>query len=710
MAQFLKLKDTTQYLQTMAEKDKFKTSSKAVSLKFDITNSIYDEISRIVKEQNVEDIYAKVDMTQAPVPVSFDFKLLRLHVENFRSIEEMTLDFSETNSVTFFSGDNGHGKSSIISALIVGLVGDRLMSRHNRRIDADGNTKPCQIRVDLRYNNKLYFITRGSGFTKFAIDTEDNYQSRASKKELEAFIVSELPFLKYISWFDVRDDKHFFDAIDRTSLIKTCFNLEIFDYLFKFAEKEYNERSNKKSNLESDIQVQTKLIESLQQTIMETQQKVTGSAGSSNRSKEELQGMLQTVDSMYRQVMDTYNELKTKNSIYEMKHDQVDGLQKIDAARVNQYLQMYEQSKKLSDKYNNARTTCNRLDLEARQLSLSLESLIDTTQYCPNCHYVLSKDENYAREKEQLQKKAEEALVSYSQSKSNLDHVRQECESFANQSNGAFMFDASYGLVSTHAIESENTYLQQKLSIEHINESQAEVAKMLEELQVLNRQYNQYATELRAFLGDMKYDEYKSNVTAELLQVTQLDTLRANLEHIHASLREAEDKVADFKKQVIEVEGELKRYAYFKSMFDQSNLDSIPYRIIDTVLQAINSDKIQFMSKKQLASGEDRFKVSCAIKLDNNVFIDYDEASNGQKTVMDLYILNKIISLLNGIGLLVMDESLHNLDASNYTVAKEFFQNTPCHDIIVVAHNPNFDGADREFRCVMRNGITTIEN
>jgi len=711
MAQFLKLKDTTQYIQTMAEKNQFKTTSRATSLKFDITNSVYDEIEKVVREHKVEDIYAKVDMTQAPVPVSFDFKIIRLSIENFRSIEELNLDFlSETDMVTFFSGDNGHGKSSVITALMVGLVGDRLISKYNRIIDADGHTKPCNVRVDLEYNGKLYYITRGSGFTKFAIDKPDAYVSKASKKELEAYIMSELPFLKYLNWFYIDGNKHFFDSVDRTSLIKTCFNLEIFDYLFKFAENEYNVKTNAKAELERDSEVQKHLIESLRETVEDAKSKLVRIPGNNHRSTQEIQSEITKTDRMYKTLKDTYNELKSKDEIYEMKLQAIQECQKLNIDEINKCLGWYATARKFTDSYNVVKNQRTKLMSELEGINVGLSNLHDKTEHCPQCHYVLKADPNYAKRKSELESRKSELESELNQANVAYEACKQACESFEGVRNGTFAFDPTYGIVSTHNINPEAKFLQDKREYEGVADELANVNNMVAELRELNEKYNTLATEFRTHIGEgSTYEIHKQALMSELTEATQYDTFQANLEHLHTSLRNAENKISENEERIRSVDEELKRYAYFKSMFDQSNLDSIPYKIITNVLDTINSDKVHFSSTRQLASGEDRFKVSCAIKLYDDVFIDYDSASNGQKTIMDLYILNKIITLLNGIGLLIMDENLHCLDASNYTIAKEFFQNTPCHDIIVVAHNPNFDGADREFRCVMHDGITSLE-
>jgi hypothetical protein len=708
MAKFLRLKETTQYKQTLQEKEKMKTNDRAVSLKFDISNSIYDGIAKLVKEHGVEDLYAKIDLTKAPSPVSFNFKVLSLDVKDFRSIESLHIDFSGNNVVTFLSGENGHGKSSVITALIVGLVGDRLIKRHNRIIDAAGNRAPCEVKVSLRYNGKTYFITRGNGVTKFAIDTEENYVSKSSKPELEAFIISELPFLQYLEWFVIKDGVHFFDAVDRTALIKTCFNLEIFDYVYTCADNMYNKIQADKDSIDEDLKVAKRVIESLEQSLKDTQLKVDKYA-IKPKTVQEINTEMGNVTSVYNKAMQLYRDMDAKNKIYQSKTEKLSKIQAFNRTEAQQMLDLYKTSDELNNVYLTANGRYKGVVSSLESLNKDLNLLVDCSEICPYCNKMIKKDESYEQKKDDITNK----ITSYEGQKKELEDQlsmsKKACESFVASSQGTFIFMDGYGLTTTGIIKSASIYKGILADLDSLSNEIEEVQELNNDLGRMSVEYGNQVQELKRLTSQLSYADY---IKMKQDEMAESATYYANLDSINSIIKSIKDNQSKIKEDE-ELEEmytkDLDHCSFFRSIFDQANLDSIPYKVIKQVLDTINSDDVHFSSTKQLASGAERFKLSCSVRLYDDIFVDYDSASTGQKTILDLYILAKFIDLLNGIGLLVIDEGLSGLDDKKYIVAKEFFHNTMCNDLIVVAHNPNFDGADRELLCVLKNGVTELE-
>ena len=77
-------------------------------------------------------------------------------------------------------------------------------------------------------------------------------------------------------------------------------------------------------------------------------------------------------------------------------------------------------------------------------------------------------------------------------------------------------------------------------------------------------------------------------------------------------------------------------------------------------------------------------------------WLPYENLSGGQKTVVDLTILNKLLHLAGGFcGLMLFDETFKFLDSENTEIAVEQLKDLNCRAIFIVSHLDSFPFFDQ---------------
>lgn len=112
--------------------------------------------------------------------------------------------------------------------------------------------------------------------------------------------------------------------------------------------------------------------------------------------------------------------------------------------------------------------------------------------------------------------------------------------------------------------------------------------------------------------------------------------------------------------------------------------------ILTSVSEILTSDTIRVRAHKQLVNGEIRPDFGVDMKIPGQGWITYDELSGGQKTVSDITILEKLIRLVGGVGLLIFDETFKYLDLDNLEKIVELIKSMRCHSTFIVSHAEGF--------------------
>lgn len=168
--------------------------------------------------------------------------------------------------------------------------------------------------------------------------------------------------------------------------------------------------------------------------------------------------------------------------------------------------------------------------------------------------------------------------------------------------------------------------------------------------------------------------------------------------------REYKDRLARFTEQIERAKSELLTLRTEQTLClskrgglqDYTRLLDSSGSIMRTLLFAVSeifnlntNNNLRVQTHKTLVNGEIRPDFDVEIKV-NNTWVPYDSASGGQKTLADIMILEKVVQLAGGIGILILDESLRFLDGRNVEKVVDVVKNIGGSTIFIVSHLEGF--------------------
>ena len=97
-----------------------------------------------------------------------------LKIKNWKCHDNLYLEFKK--GVNFIIGDNGIGKTSILEAIVFGLIG-RVRRKPENTFKRIGSTGDTEVSLKFEQNNKKYEIRRslpGRGYTRLLRPSEED--------------------------------------------------------------------------------------------------------------------------------------------------------------------------------------------------------------------------------------------------------------------------------------------------------------------------------------------------------------------------------------------------------------------------------------------------------------------------------------------------------------------------------------------------------
>ena len=611
-------------------------------------------ITNIIIGNNLQNVHGEVLRNLQDISskeVDFDFQLTRFYCKNWRSIDEVELYF-DSNDKILITGANGAGKSSLLSAL-------RYAFEENRFIKdfIQIGTKDCVAEVDFIYQGNLYRIQRGSKTYGFWINGEQ--QKYNNKKLFEDDMHQRFPFIDYM-------DVYFFDS-DHHKLIGDITperKSEIVSKFFKLDKIDaYNEQAeilldllNKDSwKWKDEIAKSTEVLSFIENKLNIIQLPSVSKLELENLKTEgiELQKKVREWDDwcIYSSQLDI--RIETAQDNIKRLHDEINNSQPVNVLD-DIILDLQQKRDALSTelgslgnievRFNSAKIELDKVNQEGSKLYTEWENL-GKTKTCPCCGQVIKNNDSIEKHRVELESKLSELqtrqqelvsiLNSLVEEKNNESIKKSELQREINNYNSSI----SETMMKKNILEKkikDLSYEKQNLS----NLVLEKASKKAPEQVRLPDNFMERMAEIEA--GIVAWNTF-----------SELQQDRRNAENTIQSCKEELDKLSV-------ITSDLQKYIKLTGPTGK-----IYEEIMTKLAEQFSDNQVKYEVKTYNFRKKDHLDLVSSYKNSTGNWIAYQACSSGQKTVLDVNFLSKIVTRL---GLLIMDEFLKHLDPANHEI------------------------------------------
>lgn len=620
--------------------------------------------------------------------VDLNFKLLKLTIENVRSIEEMVINFSDYKGLLEISALNGGGKSSIIWAINYALRGGL-----DIRDEIKEGFDRASVYLELTYQGKHYGIYRGTDGVSLDIDGE--YQNLGSKRETEAGIYELLPFINYLDSFFFMDDSvsimGSYAAERRIELLSTYYRLDVISTYASLGKGLLDELYQEGNNKWTELNQEKKVIEDLTLKFDEAKEKCKGVG-----TREMINSKIEELNQEYKSSVIYFDNLTKinliKDKLFKAKSDRESKLSKI------KYLNSELDSIVIQDikcevteeNLEELRVRCLDIYREVHELNIDLESnnkILDNFNSitCPKCGFDIDVVDLQPRNKKELQDAITELELK-------IDKKTEEYQE----------------LTKEHSYNKKlfNDYEQnEKLKIKK-EDLKSKITELQESVSELDNTINDLTSEVESFESSSprESDLIMREINKQNYNLKLLDSL----DELYESLEKAKEnsKVNSLTIEIEEIEKKAADYEKYVALLgDNGNLYKL---VLNSILSRFNSDKFKYEVVKSVYRGREYNDVIGYYKAPNmKKFRSYWRLSRGQRTLVDL---DFIKNLVRGSGIIVFDEILKYLDAYNFTEGLSIIHSMSSPLKIITSQNENTIYVDCQIKLTYDGNSTQIDS
>lgn len=229
-----------------------------------------------------------------------------------------------------------------------------------------------------------------------------------------------------------------------------------------------------------------------------------------------------------------------------------------------------------------------------------------------------------------------------------------------------------------------------------LEEITTEISKKWQEITELEAEIascEDYSTELIK-----KLEERLSAVQTHLGEITAMKEQAESLKKLRIVIDNAKQELQNYEREILVVQAQKDALVEYRKLMEANG--SVMRTLLTEVSSVLTTDSIRVRAYKTLVSGELRpdFGVDMDVK---GRWVSYDELSGGQKTVCDLAILENLIRVAGGVGLLIFDETFHDLDLTNLEFAVDLVKSLQCRMTFIVSHTEGFPYYDSRLQATM---------
>lgn len=640
--------------------------------------------------------------------VDFNFTLHRMYCKNWRSIEEAEIYFNNNDRILLV-GENGSGKSSLISAIKYAFCGAKIGGLTSLSPFIQFGTKKCTTEIEFSYQGNKYKLRRSSStnIKDYGLWINDEPQKYSNKPAFDTDCENRFPFIKYIDVLIHDQDHNQFIGSNSgerlAEIISKAFKLDKIDTYNDTAQCLLSKLKMESSSQISKVKECERLIEFIDSKINGI---VLPQDSKENLMKYKEEGIvMQEKANLWMNYSNTSSNIQT--SIEFTNKEILDLTQKINSFRdVNlidaEINQKRELINSLNDKLVNLAGAKDKLSLKSAELNRIINEgkrlraevdKIDPNKVskCPTCGNNIVPDENtinaLTNRKNELNAQLQEKLNEHgivSKEVKELEYIvnqqQDEYNSITNQINST---------------NSEISMLLTEKNIQHNTREQLNLAN--NKLTDLNNKFNSLGIPEKVILPNdfaVKMSEIQNNITAwEIWESSMIDKQKAE-----ADLSIAQNLVNN-------------TLNYAKSLEDYIKLTGPTGFIYKEVMEKLVSRFNDSLVNYEVSNREYRKKTHLTLipQYNNNGnWVSYEACSGGQKTVLDIHFLSKI---LPQSGLFILDEFLKYLSPGNAEICMDMINNMNINCLFISSHQESLQ-INNNRSCSLKlndSGCTVIE-
>ena len=600
--------------------------------------------------------------------VDFNFTPVRFYCKNWRSIDEVEMFFEEGDKILIV-GENGSGKSSLLSAIKYAFCDVRSTSGlSSLKPFIQFGTKDCVTEVEFMYQGNRCKLRRGT--KEYGLWINEEPMKYNSKTDFEADARRRFPFIEYMEvMIHDQDHNQFIGSLTGERLaeiISKAFKLDRIDTYNDAASILLTQLQKGASEWESKIGESKKVLGFIDSKL--------ASIVLPSKTKEELESEkkvmveLQRKNQAWNSFVSTSSRLQA--GIESKEHEKTELLEKKRAQREPSIIEAEitvlrnEISGKqgrlvelggLKNAIKVKESELTRIISDGKNLRSEFTAIDPTrVSVCPTCRQQITPSpetiEALKTKKEEIGKKLEEKLAEYGVVNAELEKMKSD---FGNSDTEIANINSEIGRL--------NGEITKKMSeIREGNETNGKLER-------IERELGEWKTQL-ANLGAPEKVELPTDFMEKMSNLESGLSSWNLWESGMKDKEEQEKKVAAYEK---EVEGNREQQEKLKSYIKLTGPTGVIYEeVMKKLVSQFNDNTVSYEVNVREFRKKDHLTLVPQF-FNNGNWVSYEACSGGQKTVLDIHFLSKII---NRVGILILDEFLKHLDPSNHDLCLDMIQ------------------------------------
>jgi len=622
----------------------------------DIKIPAWEEINKltdqIISLNGLEAIHSEVlknIQNRESLEVDFDFVLTHFHCKNWRSIDDCDLYFDDLDRI-LITGENGSGKSSLLSAIRYAFIENRSVKDF-----LQFGTKECEATVEFVYQGNQYKIERGykgrGGYTKLWMNGEE--QKANSKTDLDEDIHTRFPFIDYMDVYFFDSDHHkLIGGITperKSEIVSKFYKMDKIDLYNEAAQLLFSKEKEEIDRTRGNIETGKELLKYIEGNLANLH---VPSLSEADLQKKKQEGIV--LQSKWR----TWNTYMTQTANYQasikLYREKVTDLEKQisgfrDAALLQSEIQSYR------DKITWIQGEVQKLqaiETEGRQKRAEFDN-IKSSGICRACGRPLDNQEERNARLQELDKELQDLTIRWT---TQNDYIKSH---IGNPSK---------------VIEECNTAMARVMSEKSIQDrtrnelSQARVNVTREENNLKNLGPAPEKVELpQGFMDEM------SKIETSLAEWAQYNKLQSDKAYNEGQVQKCENYLRTLQSQSQNLQDYIRLTGPTGKIYEE---------IMSRLASQFSDNQVIYKVERSTFRKKEHLDLS-SYYLNNGNEVSYQACSSGQKTILDINFLSKIVTRM---GLLVMDEFLKHLDAKNHDICIDMLKEMNIGCILLSSH------------------------